>query len=217
VFKSETVKVATGVQRGALSPVTSSHPLWQSIHPRLEEGEQIYWIGQPVCRKLWNEMAVEIVFGFPFATVGIVVLGACVWVAAHGALEGLIGIAISAVVTLIGVSKLAAPWQYRRLLRKTLYAVTSRRALVIHGLLWSEGEAPFKAVSSVLSFSLDQVRGYDVVCRGRDITFGGEWRRGRKQQQYWTYTGFLAPDDLPAAESAIHCLLASCEETRSTD
>jgi hypothetical protein len=117
--------------------------------------------------------------------------------------------AVGAAFAAIGAWMFAAPWRCWRLLRDTVYAVTSRRVIVLRGLNWGTSSSIQKAGSPVEFFDREQARFYEIVGKGRDIALGGFWRRGRRgTNQYWLHVGFLAPDDPRAAESAIRRLLS---------
>jgi hypothetical protein len=193
----------------------TDHPLWQAIQPHLEDGEQVWWIGRPVYHKLWSEMAAEVVFGLIPEAFGA---GMLLMVYQFGVRQGdfsvwpflIGGLGFSA----IGAWMCAAPWRYRKMLKDTVYAVTSRRALILGGLTWGPQVAVTKAADNIQSFTSDKAIDYAVVRRGRDIVFGGVWRRGRKGSNYWGHHGFLAADDRQGAEAALQCLLSNDETGR---
>ncbi|WP_146676281.1 hypothetical protein [Pirellula sp. SH-Sr6A] len=189
----------------------SDHPMWQAIQPHLEEGEQVWWIGRPVYKKLWNEMAAEVVFGLIPGTIGLLAVIAGTTVFARRMDASLTLLVVGAFFTLIGFWCVSAPYRYRRMLQDTVYAVTSRRALVIAGFTWGPQVAVDKTTDRIQSITADKAMYYEVVGRGRDVVFGGEWRKGRKGRNYWGHHGFLAVDDRQGAEAALQCLLSSDE------
>jgi hypothetical protein len=209
-LKALTVRNSIAKGHRPSSSISSDHPLWQAIQPYLEEGEQVWWIGRPVYQKLWSEMAAEVVFGLIPGAFGV---GMLVLVYQFGVRQGNFGVWPFLIGGLffsaIGAWMCAAPWRYRKMLKDTVYAVTSRRALIVSGLTWGPQVAVTKASDSIQSFASDKAIDYEVVGRGRDIVFGGLWRKGRKGSNYWGHHGFLAVDDRQAAEAALQCLLSS--------
>ncbi len=174
--------------------------------------ETLYWIGAPVYHKLWNEMTAGVILGAVLCVPGFGGLAAFLGAAIRNGQPGAyFAAAIAAGFAVIALGFLATPWWCHRCLRGTVYAVTSRRALVLQGLTWGERSLPHRCTEVVESFAIDQLRNYQIVGRGRDVSLGGEWRRGsgrRRKQYQWTHRGFLAPEDPVAAENAILLLLS---------
>lgn len=192
--------------------ITAAHPLWPLIEPHLAKEETVYWLAGPQYSKLWNETTASVIFGFLLCLPGA--LGT--WVVVRYALPrgewgSLVIVIVTGLFTAIGVACMAAPWRFRRMLRGVAYAVTSERALVIGPLAWGPRVEMSRRNLPVQSFTLDQVRDYQVVRRGRDIAIGGEWKLGRKGARYWVHHGFLAPDDPLGAELAVQRLLANSD------
>jgi hypothetical protein len=194
--------------------VGSDHVMWQKIQRHLEDGEQVWWIGRPVFQKLWSEMAAEVILGLIPGTLG---LGLAVFVATGnpggGFPAALLTSLLAAFFASLGFWFMAAPWRYRRMLQDTVYAVTSRRALILGGFTWGPQLVVCKASENVQSFPTAKVVDYEMAGRGRDIVLGGEWRReGRRPA--WGRHGFLAVDEIQAAEAAVKCLLSREEKLR---
>lgn len=187
--------------------VGRDHPLWNRVQPQLRPGEQVYWLGRPAIGKLWNEMAGEMAAGLilagmgsAFATAAVSVRGdlAAVW------FLGLLGLVFLA----LGFYCLAAPWRYRRLLDGAVYAVTSQRVLILHGVEWGKRSFLRGRDVDVETFERNQVQRVEVVGPRRDLVFGGYWKRGCKRS-YRLNFGFLAPDDPEGAEAAVRALAFS--------
>ncbi|MFO0869213.1 MAG: hypothetical protein U0935_09785 [Pirellulales bacterium] len=212
-LKAAVERRASGSSAEALPPVTPRHPLWPLIAPHLAEGETVLWLGQPVYGKLWSEMLAEMVFGWIPGGMGI---GALFIVYQVGVRQGQLEVwpllLFGLLLTLLGGWMSAAPWRYRRLLRDTVYVVTTQRVVIIHGLLWGSQAAVQRSDSAIESLSPEQVRLFEVIHGGRDIVLGGQWRRGRKGTQSWLHAGFLAADDPAGAELAIRTLLRKTNE-----
>lgn len=66
--------------------------------------------------------------------------------------------AIATSFAAIALYFLATPYRCLRWMRDTVYAITSRRALVLHGLTWGDRSIPIQAKNSVESFRIDQLR-----------------------------------------------------------
>lgn len=204
-------KIANGRRPAAILGL--NHPAWRALQPHLENGEELWWLGRPVYQRLWSEMAAEVIFGLIPGAFGT---GMLVLVYQFGLRQGnldvwpfLIG---GVLFSAIGAWMCAAPWRYRKMLKDTVYAVTSRRVLILGGFVWGPQLAVIKVSESIQSFEPDQAIDYEIVGRGRDIVFGGEWRKGRRGNNYWGHHGFLAADEMQAAEAALMCLLSSDEK-----
>ena len=157
-------------------------------------------------------MAGELVFGLIPSCIGLV----AVVFGAKGDVSALFLVGVGAAFGGIGVWMFAAPWRYCRMLQKTVYAVTSRRVIILRGLLWGSSSTIQTTGSPVEVFERDRVELYEIVGNSRDIALGGHWKRGRKGRQHWVHTGLLAADDPIAAENALRCLLANNKDaTRS--
>lgn len=195
----------------------SESPEWQAIGPHLEVGEQVWWIGRPVYRRLWSEMAAEFIFGMIPATFGLIAFLLGFTVVAKGESSALMLVAVGAMFSSIGFWCMAAPWRYRRMIRDTIYAVTARRALILNGFTWGRQIAVSKVADRVQSFAPEKVIEYEVIGFGRDIVFGGEWRTGRRGRRYWGHHGFLAANDRHGAEAALESLLSEDDRDRSQD
>jgi hypothetical protein len=192
--------------------VGSDHVIWHKIERHLEDGEQVWWIGCPVFQKLWSEMAAEVIFGLIPGTLG---LGAVGFAATTGPDRGfsaaLMLIVVGVLFASVGFWFMAAPWRYRRTLQDTVYVVTSRRAFILGGFTWGTQLAVSKASESVQSFPPAKVFDYEMAGHGRDIILGGEWRIERRRPA-WGHHGFLAVDDIQAAEAAVKCLISQSQK-----
>jgi hypothetical protein len=210
-LKAQTIRGRTADEYRTVAKVGPSHPLWSAVLPYLEEREQVWWIGRPVYRKLWSEMAAEVILGLIPGTFGLVAVVLSASDFLRGDLPSLAFFVVGALFTAIGMWCVAAPWRYRRMVRESIYAVTSRRALIIGGFTWGPQVAVTRASDRVQSFTPDKAIDYEIIGRGRDIAIGGEWRKGRRGSNYWGHHGFLAVDDRQAAETALRCLLSTDE------
>ncbi len=127
VFKAESIRRETAARRVPIAHVPSDHHLRQRVEPLLQMGEKLYWIGIPVYRKLWNEMAAGVVFGAVLCVPGLGGLSFFLWVAIRTGEPGAyFAAAITAGFAGIAMHYLATPYWCRRWMRDTVYAVTSR-------------------------------------------------------------------------------------------
>jgi hypothetical protein len=208
-LKSEGLRRWRRSERPSLPAMSADDPRSLALQPYLEEGERLYWVGRPVYAKLWSEMAAEVIFGLIPGTFGVAAMAMAALSVRQGEVWGsLFAVLIGAVFLAIGLWCMAAPWRYRRMLRDAIYAVTTRRAIIVNGFIWGRQVAVAKTDEAQQSFDRDAVANFEIIGRGRDLALGGQWRRGRKGASYWAHYGFLAPDDRPAAEAALQCLMA---------
>ncbi len=189
--------------------IGGDHPYWANIRPYVEQDEQVWWIGRPVYAKLWSEMTAELILGLIPGSLGLfaLILGTdLVW---RGDLSALLLVLLGTLFIGVGGWGLATPWRYRRMLQDTVYAVTSRRALIVNGLAWGSQMAVVKTSASPQSFLGNEAMNYEVNGRGRDVVLGGEWRAGRKGRHHWYHHGFLATADLASAIAALEYLVST--------
>jgi len=216
VFKARLVRRETANLPPPKETPLSAHPLWPELLPYLHAGEEVYYVGRPDLQKQWHDTLGEMAFGGILTLMGGAVVVGFLWAAiANQAPDALMGAIFFALVFAVGLRGLAAPYFKKRLEEKTLYAVTNERVFVLNGCHWGELAAPLPADVAEKSFTIEEVRDYEVENGGRDIAFGGRWIRGRKNRTYWVHQGFLAPDDFDAAITAIRRLLA--EHPRDCD
>jgi hypothetical protein len=187
--------------------------LWSLIQPHLAVGENVLWMGRPVCRKLWSMILGEMVFGLILISVG---LPGCVlvWKTAKGNDGSAFFFVIGLLFVSMGISLLAAPWRIRRLLRNTAYAVTSQRVLIVNGVIWGLQATVRSRGLGLESYDSAQAMQFKKRGRRRDIQMGGQWLSMRKGRKIWVHSGFLAPDDPSAAEQAIQLLTSGANETQ---
>ncbi|MCC9607251.1 hypothetical protein LOC68_13735 [Blastopirellula sp. JC732] len=197
------------------TPLTA-HPLLPQVRPHLQPGEEVYYLGRSDLNKQWSETLGEMAFGGILAIVGGAGAVISIWTAiAEQSPFVLIMTLVSSLFIAVGWRGLLAPYFKRRLQEKMLYAVTSQRVLVLNGCFWGDVTAPMLADEAERTFTIDEVRNYEVETKGRDIAFSGRWISGRKNRKYWVHQGFLAPDNFDAALSAIRRLLS--ENPRDCD
>ena len=108
----------------AVSSGSQSADARRLLDRELDSGERVRWSGQPLPNKLAKKSMVVFLFAIPWTAFSVFWTVMATWGA--GAF-GLFGVPF----LLIGVFMLTTPWRTARAARRTVYAITDRRALVI--------------------------------------------------------------------------------------
>lgn len=196
--------------RPALATIPANDPRCAALQPYLEKGELVSWVGRPVYARLWSEMSAEVIFGLLPGAAGVGALIMAPLAVKQGDVWGsLFSLVVGLGFLGIGLRCMAAPWRYWRMLPDVVYAVTTRRAIIVNALAWGRQAAVQRADPALQSYWPYEVRDYEIMGRGRDVALGGQWRRGRKGSSHWVHFGFLAPDDPRGAEAALQGLAAA--------
>ncbi len=167
--------------------------LQQQVQAELRPGEKQVWAGRPLPRVFRGQAIVACLFGLPFAGAGLFVeLHAGRQVVAR-----LFGLPFLAV----GCSLITAPWWMAKKAKRTVYAVTDQRAVVITGNV-------FGGVT-VQSFEPDRLTG---ITRNQRADGTGDLVFEQFTQRQGTGTttvrrGFMGIDDVRQVEELIHATL----------
>jgi hypothetical protein len=196
-----------------LSVLTPPNPqLVLALKPYLKAGERPLWIGRPVPGEFWSELAAQVVFGAILMLVGGGSLALFAWFAFRDDASAFFVLPVPLLFFAIGVYMATLPWRLVARLRRTLYAVTDVRAMVVGQLGWSHGGLT-ETNEDFYAFSPQDLAQSEVKRNGRDIVLGSEWQRmsGRRHRNrdMLVEIGFLAVDDLAGAESALATLSRS--------
>lgn len=174
----------------------------QRMKPLLEENEELLWLARPRRSAAWGRILAEMIFGVIPMSIGGGLAIMCIKEVLRGAEGALFGAAVGLVFVGVGLYTWSAPWRYHRLLSKTLYAVTNRRAFILDGVFWDLRGGVQRAEAAIEAIEGDALELYEVLSGGRDISLGCFGKLGRKGTR-WIHRGFFAPDDLEGAVKAI--------------
>jgi len=135
--------------------------LRRALDAELADGERIVWLRQPVPWLLWRGSLVVLIFGIPWTAFAIFwTLGAAGMIGKSGArptgwwayifpLWGLPFICI-------GLALLSSPYWVARAARRTVYAITNRRAIVWLNKGWGKTEVQSFEPKRLLSITRTQ-------------------------------------------------------------
>jgi hypothetical protein len=190
------------------------------LKPYLEPGETPIWVGRPLSKRFSGT-----IHGWIFAGMLLIVIGLGGLVMAWAALNQ--GPSLrhpandtsAAVIPLLaglgfgagGVGAIHSASRMRHVLPGTLYAVTTRRALVVDGFrnLSSGG---WRFDQSDWSFGPTAIQRRSVLRRRRDgsgdIVFEFEHRMGRKGRHYQVESGFFGVPDVDRVNSMLEGVAA---------
>jgi hypothetical protein len=174
----------------------------QRLKPLFEENEELLWLARPRRGAAWGRILAEVILGIIFAS-----LGGCLALVGFREFmrvgEGpLLVMIVGFVFVGVGLYMWSAPWRYHRLLSKTLYAVTNRRAFILDGVFWDSRGGVQRAESAIEVVEGDALEMYEVLPGGRNVSLGCFGKLGRKGTR-WIHRGFFAPEDLEGAVKAI--------------
>jgi hypothetical protein len=164
------------------------HPDTQRLlQNELRPGESLLWQSAPIARRHWLATLPILLFAIPWTAFAIF------WMtmAARGsALFALFGLPFLG----IGCAMLSAPWWAARMARRTGYALTTDRALILTPAPWGGGV-------SVRAFAPDELANVERVQRADgsgDLILAREQVRGAKGRTHEKKTGFIG---VPAVQS----------------
>lgn len=182
------------------------HPLDPKIegllYNELGPNEKLLWSGAPRPGRMSRGTIPLVIFGIPWTAFALF------WVAAasgfkrpdltHGiGFFPLFGVPF----VLIGFGLLSAPYWARRKARKTGYAVTSERAIIIEG--------GFRGGVAVRSFRADQlreIRRVQLADGSGDLIFDQKTTTGSEGSRRTTDLGFMGIPDVKAVEALLQSI-----------
>ncbi|PQO41988.1 hypothetical protein [Blastopirellula marina] len=204
----------------AQTTIDAKHPLWSHIEPYLQPGEVVYWIGQANLKHL-RDLWIIAGYGFYFF-LSVSVLFCYGLMTEIASAESAYSIALVSFV-LFGTTSTCILNRYkihvtRRQLRRSIYAVTSHRALVINGLSWQA-----YAYMSWRTFDFQEFRPQRIWpelngYQNRDLILGGAAiPLPLSKQTAWLHQGFISVDDFDAAGNALGRLIRESLDKLSLD
>jgi hypothetical protein len=157
------------------------------LEGELKPGETVLWQSAPIARR-HRMMALPIfLFAIPWTAFSVF------WMAMAASGSGFFAL-FGLPFLLIGVGMLCSPWWAARLARRTAYALTTDRAIILT-------PAPFGSGISVRSFAPADLAGVERVQRGDgsgDLILARELVRGSKGHMHEKKTGFMG---VPAVQT----------------
>lgn len=167
----------------------------------LDEGEELLWVGQPVPAKMLKKALPSTLFAIPWTAFAVFwTVGA----ATGGGLFGLFGVPF----ILIGLGMFATPlWAWRDA-QRTVYALTTRRALVLAPS--SLSLSPVKSVLQVTSFprsELATLSRTEASDGSGDLVFHEVTRTDSEGSSRTERRGFLAVADVQRVERLLRARL----------
>ena len=208
---------------GTENPETSidaTHPLWSHVEPYFQPGEVVYWIGRANLKQL-RDLWIIAGYGFYFFLAISILFGYFLVTGAPSS-DNKFGIAPLFFIMLGTISfclfNRYKIYTIRLQLRRSIYAVTSTRALVVNGISW-------QALGYMNWHTFDfeefppqrlwpELNGYQK----RDLIVGGTIVPvPLSKQTAWLQQGFIAVDDFEAAGNALGRLIRERLDEMSMD
>lgn len=170
--------------------------LCSQVEAELQSGERITWVDQPIPGRMARTMVPLVLFGIPWTAFAIFwVAGAAK--AGGGGFFPLFGVPF----ILIGLGLLSSPYWTRRAARRSIYALTDRRAIVIQGSWW--GSITVRSFESAQLTDLQRKQNPDG---SGDLIFSQEVRRDSDGDRRVTNIGFMGIRDVKAVEEKVGAL-----------
>ena len=157
------------------------------LENELRPGESLLWQSAPIARRHWMATLPILLFAIPWTAFAIFWMTMAARGSAVFALFGLPFVGI-------GLAMLSAPWWAARMARRTGYALTTDRALILTPAPWGGGV-------SVRGFAPDELTSVERVQRSDgsgDLILAREWVRGSKGRMSEKKTGFIG---VPAVQA----------------
>ncbi|MBE9029322.1 hypothetical protein IQ266_06040 [filamentous cyanobacterium LEGE 11480] len=182
-----------------------SADLRRRIEQELQPGEPIAWLGQPIPRWMTLDSIIFVLFAIPWTTFALFWMWAAFGMQmpdlANGIKPNYIIALFGIPFVLIGLFMLSSPIWKRRTLRRTVYLVTDRRAIIIRGGFYI----------TIRSYAPEQLQ--DVYRRERrsdigDVIIAQRQIRNSNNSYRTELIGFLGIADAHGAEQRIKRLAA---------
>jgi hypothetical protein len=175
----------------------------------LQPGEEIVWVGQPDARQFYEDSAAMALFAPIPLAFGI---GPLVAFLATGVplADTVCFLPFMLGFTAIGLRCLVGPWLTSREVGASVYAVTTRRALILNAFGWSRRSVGLPDTrEKTYEFGAEALRGRSRKRRGRrllprtDLVFLVEEFRAARGKRWDVEVGFLGLANPVEAEAAL--------------
>jgi hypothetical protein len=179
--------------------------LQRLIDAELSSGERVTWSAQPIPGRFAGKGLGIVLFGIPWTAFALFWTGAAAWGTWRKGGLGWIRLfpMFGLPFILLGVGMLSSPYWMRRQAGRTVYVLTSRRAIILSG--GRRGSA------TVRSFEPERLT--DITRRQNpdgsgDVVFARDIRRDGDGDRLSTDVGFLAVRDVKSVEQKVRTLAA---------
>ncbi len=178
-----------------------SADLQSCVENELESGEKIVWLGQPIAGRFARQAWPIVLFGIPWTAFSIFWMGAAGGFAILGNggkfLPGGLFCLFGLPFVLIGFGMLSSPYWMRRSARKSVYAVTDRRAII-----FSSGLRGKISIRSFAPEGLTDLEREQYPDGSGDLIFTRDIRR-TSDSTTTKKIGFMAVPDVKSVEALI--------------
>ena len=157
------------------------------LEGELKPGESLLWQSAPIARRHWRMALPVLIFAIPWTGFALFWMPMA---AKSGGVFALFGLPF----VLIGAGLFCSPWWAARIARRTGYALTTDRAIIVT-------PAPFGGGVSVRSFAPGDLADVERVQRSDgsgDLILAREWVRGSKGRSHEKKIGFIG---VPAVQN----------------
>ncbi len=168
----------------SLRAISESIPLEPNtqrlLDGELKPGERLLWQSAPDAKRHWRMTLPILLFAIPWTAFSVFWM---IMASRGGGIFALFGLPF----VLIGAGMFSAPWWAAKLARRTAYALTTDRAIIV-------APAPFGSGVSVRSFAPEELTDVERVQRADgsgDLILAREWVRGSKGRNHEKKIGFI--------------------------
>jgi len=185
----------------SFGPNYLSQDLQQAVDSEVEQGEHILWTGQPTPARLARTALPMTFFGLFFGGFAVFwIWGAATGMSHHsvqssgpGAFFPLFGLPFF----LIGLGMVLSPLYLYNSGKRTVYAITEKRAIIISG-------GSKKTVQSYYGRDMSTVERTDLANGTGDVVFARKFTSNSNQNSTSTPVGFYGVANVREAETLIH-------------
>jgi hypothetical protein len=171
------------------------------VEAELEPGESLRWVEQPIPSRAARSVVPVMLFAIPWTAFSVFWIAMAARGAAHSAGPFRLFPLFGTPFLLIGLGMLSSPFWAARMAKRTVYAVTDRRALVIQGRI-GRGES----VRTFEPEKLGELRREQQADGSGNLVFGEDVGVGSNGRRYVTSYGFMAVPNVREAEEQVRAL-----------
>jgi hypothetical protein len=179
-----------------------SDALRANVESELNSQEQIVWVEQPIPWLVARSALPILLFGTPFTVFAVFWIGMAAFGVGQAANAGpmwvfpLFGLPF----VLIGLAMFSAPYWALRSAKRTVYVVTTQRAILLRGGWFSISVRSFEPAALTILNRKQRPDG------SGDLIFTQDWRPGNNGHSTWKNVGFVAVRDVKHVEDLIRTL-----------
>ncbi len=140
-----------------------SLPMSLELQNAIDVNEQVKWVGRPNFRQSMKEVKVLVWISVPILAISSAFIFGATFALETSKLGGVMLIGLGSIFLLIGLFFLMTPVLNWWMCRTTVYVVTTRRAIIVSGLLRSKLESFYQADLERIDCRIDEQGGGNIL------------------------------------------------------